>query len=70
MTSPILQSTHVAHQAELIPLVSARPRGTETLSRARSYAYDVVEEWHRDEQHVGRFDHCHQQPCHAIHMAS
>lgn len=40
---------------------SAGPR------RGPHTTYSIVANWHAEQGHVGRFDHCPHQPCHAIH---
>jgi len=39
------------------------------LTRGAESTQDVVENWHREE-HAGRFEHCTEQPCHAINRRS
>lgn len=66
MNHPILESTGIV--AKVLHEELADPWYAETLrKRARSWA--VVEAWHAEVGHPGRFDHCDQQPCHAVVMA-
>lgn len=59
-------SITLAYRAGLLP---AEFKGASAYGgTAEKHAYRVVEEWHR-ESHPGRFDHCDQQPCAAIHIA-
>lgn len=42
--------------------------GQRVTSRAADPAREAVESWHHD-THPGPFQHCYEQPCHAVHQA-
>lgn len=57
MELPIIESTSINTQAGALDAFTPRPS-----------TYAIVASWHADAGHVGRFAHCTEQPCHAIHF--